>query len=187
MQRYGPPPSYSNLKIPGLNAPIPAACSFGYQAGGWGKPPVDENGLPLYGDVFGEVGDDMNSDDEVDKETKWGVLEPDVEESSEEESDEEDEEGNGDDDKVDKETKWGVLEPDVEELSEEESDEEDEEGNGEWVDVCVCGGGGDVFGKIGDGMNSDDKVDKETKWGVLEPDVEESSKEESDGETRRAR
>lgn len=28
-------------------------CSFGYHAGGWGKPPVDENGKPLYGDVFG--------------------------------------------------------------------------------------------------------------------------------------
>lgn len=24
MQRYGPPPSYPNLRIPGLNAPIPA-------------------------------------------------------------------------------------------------------------------------------------------------------------------
>ena len=23
MQRYGPPPSYPNLKIPGLNSPIP--------------------------------------------------------------------------------------------------------------------------------------------------------------------
>lgn len=53
MQRYGPPPSYPNLKIPGLNAPIPDGCSFGYHAGGWGKPPVDENGKPLYGDVFG--------------------------------------------------------------------------------------------------------------------------------------
>lgn len=52
-QRYGPPPSYPNLKIPGLNAPIPDACSFGYHAGGWGKPPVDESGKPLYGDVFG--------------------------------------------------------------------------------------------------------------------------------------
>ena len=28
-------------------------CSFGYHAGGWGKPPVDEEGKPLYGDVFG--------------------------------------------------------------------------------------------------------------------------------------
>lgn len=52
-QRYGPPPSYPNLKIPGLNAPIPDGCSFGYHAGGWGKPPVDESGKPLYGDVFG--------------------------------------------------------------------------------------------------------------------------------------
>lgn len=51
--RYGPPPSYPNLKIPGLNAPIPEGCSFGYHAGGWGKPPVDEKGKPLYGDVFG--------------------------------------------------------------------------------------------------------------------------------------
>lgn len=24
MQRYGPPPSYPNLRIPGLNAPIPS-------------------------------------------------------------------------------------------------------------------------------------------------------------------
>ncbi|KAB1199174.1 Splicing factor 3B subunit 2 [Morella rubra] len=53
MQRYGPPPSYPHLKIPGLNAPIPPGASFGYHPGGWGKPPVDEFGRPLYGDVFG--------------------------------------------------------------------------------------------------------------------------------------
>lgn len=67
MQRYGPPPSYPNLKIPGLNCAIPEGCAFGYHgkahfsmfnfvqslAGGWGKPPVDEYGKPLYGDVFG--------------------------------------------------------------------------------------------------------------------------------------
>jgi len=41
-QRYGPPLSYPQLKIPGLNAPIPAGASFGYHPGGWGKPPVDE-------------------------------------------------------------------------------------------------------------------------------------------------
>lgn len=52
MQRYGPPPSYPNLKVPGLNAAIPDGSSFGYHAGGWGKPPVDETGKPLYGDVF---------------------------------------------------------------------------------------------------------------------------------------
>ena len=29
MQRYGPPPSYANLKIPGLSAPIPDGATFG--------------------------------------------------------------------------------------------------------------------------------------------------------------
>ncbi|VEL11040.1 unnamed protein product [Protopolystoma xenopodis] len=56
MQRYGPPPSYPNLKIPGLNASIPDGCAFGYHPGGWGKPPVDELGRPIYGDVFGNGG-----------------------------------------------------------------------------------------------------------------------------------
>lgn len=54
MQRYGPPPSYPSLKIPGLNAPIPDGSDFGYHPGGWGKPPVDHQGQPLYGDVFGQ-------------------------------------------------------------------------------------------------------------------------------------
>ena len=46
------------LQIPGLNAPIPPGTQFGYQAGGWGKPPVDEAGEPLYGDVFGVYGEE---------------------------------------------------------------------------------------------------------------------------------
>ena len=50
MQRYGPPPAYPGLKIPGLNAPIPQGAEYGYHPGGWGKPPVDEFGNPLYGD-----------------------------------------------------------------------------------------------------------------------------------------
>jgi len=50
MQRYGPPPAYPGLKIPGLNAPIPTGAEYGYHPGGWGKPPVDEFGNPLYGD-----------------------------------------------------------------------------------------------------------------------------------------
>jgi len=37
MQRYGPPPSYPNLKIPGLNAPIPDGCSFGYHVSAFFK------------------------------------------------------------------------------------------------------------------------------------------------------
>nr|CAD7446323.1 unnamed protein product [Timema bartmani] len=99
MQRYGPPPSYPNLKIAGLNAPIPEGCSFGYHAGGWGKPPVDENGRPLYGDVFGIQVQDLQSEpeeEEVDT-AIWGELESESEEESEEEEDE-DEEGGGKDD-----------------------------------------------------------------------------------------
>ncbi|NP_001098747.1 splicing factor 3B subunit 2 [Danio rerio] len=94
MQRYGPPPSYPNLKIPGLNAPIPEGCSFGYHAGGWGKPPVDETGKPLYGDVFGTNSIDFQAkaeEEEVDR-TPWGELEPSDEESSEEEEEEESDE-----------------------------------------------------------------------------------------------
>ncbi|XP_055609263.1 splicing factor 3B subunit 2 isoform X2 [Uranotaenia lowii] len=86
-QRYGPPPSYPNLRIPGLNAPIPEGCSFGYHAGGWGKPPVDENGKPLYGDVFGMSASEFDNgigEEEIDR-TQWGELESESEESSEEE------------------------------------------------------------------------------------------------------
>merc|ERR1719507_909160 len=95
MQRYGPPPSYPNLKIPGLNAPIPDGCSFGYHAGGWGKPPVDETGKPLYGDVFGTSDSGYSQQihvEEVDQ-TLWGEMESESEEeeSSEEEEEEEEE------------------------------------------------------------------------------------------------
>ena len=44
---------YGRTQVPGLNAPIPPGAQFGYQPGGWGKPPVDEEGNPLYGNVFG--------------------------------------------------------------------------------------------------------------------------------------
>ncbi|XP_056677074.1 splicing factor 3B subunit 2-like [Monodelphis domestica] len=87
MQRYGPPPSYPNLKILGLNSPIPESCSFGYHAGGWGKPPVDETGKPLYGDVFGTNAVEFQTkteEEEIDP-TLWGELEPSNEKSSEEE------------------------------------------------------------------------------------------------------
>ena len=97
MQRYGPPPSYPNLKIPGLNSPIPEGCSFGYHAGGWGKPPVDNMGKPIYGDVFGTSNKDFEipmAEEEVEK-TLWGELESESEEESEleEESEEEDKTG----------------------------------------------------------------------------------------------
>merc|ERR1712062_53515 len=96
MQRYGPPPSYPNLKIPGLNAPIPDGCSFGYHAGGWGKPPVDELGKPLYGDVFGTADASTyhaTPTEEIDH-SLWGEMDSESEEeSSEEEEEDEDEEG----------------------------------------------------------------------------------------------
>ena len=49
-------------QVPGLNAPIPPGAQFGYQPGGWGKPPVNEDGIPLYGDVFAEHQFDEDDD-----------------------------------------------------------------------------------------------------------------------------
>ena len=60
--------------------------SFGYHAGGWGKPPVDEHGRPLYGDVFGVQQTDASlvDDEQVDS-NLWGELESESEESEESE------------------------------------------------------------------------------------------------------
>lgn len=50
MQRYGPPPSWPGVPIAGLNAPLPSSeCQYGFHPGGWGKPPIDAYGRPLYG------------------------------------------------------------------------------------------------------------------------------------------
>ncbi|CAI5450926.1 unnamed protein product [Caenorhabditis angaria] len=93
MQRYGPPPSYPNIKIPGLNAPIPEGCAFGYHAGGWGKPPVDEYGQPIHGDVFGLQAPAFEPEDESQIERRyWGEI------GSDESSDEESENEEDDDD-----------------------------------------------------------------------------------------
>merc|ERR550514_490934 len=78
MQRYGPPPSYQGLKIPGLNSPIPAGCRYGYGPYEWGKPPVDQNGHPLYGSVFSttETLDNViKAEENVDKTFEWGRIE----------------------------------------------------------------------------------------------------------------
>ncbi|EAY11607.1 PSP family protein [Trichomonas vaginalis G3] len=48
MQRFGPPPSYPNLKIPGLNAPLPKGCRYGSGTNGWGQVPI-QDGKPLFG------------------------------------------------------------------------------------------------------------------------------------------
>lgn len=103
MQRYGPPPSYPNLRIPGLNAALPdvlffyifflfffQGAYFGYHVGGWGKPPVDETGRPLYGDVFNNDTSYLHHhyyDFNIDK-SLWGEVES---EESQDESDDHEE------------------------------------------------------------------------------------------------
>lgn len=91
-QRYGPPPSYPNLKIPGLNAPIPVAqgAQFGYHAGGWGKPPVDEYGQPIYGDVFA-LNSGIDQGEEVVDRSHWGEMERENEMRDEEADDDDSE------------------------------------------------------------------------------------------------
>lgn len=86
MQRYGPPPSYPGLKIPGLNAPLPTPeCQYGYHPGGWGKPPIDAYGRPLYGgNPFDPPGSNKESEDDVNGmvtsdgktilKSSWGAL-----------------------------------------------------------------------------------------------------------------
>eukprot|EP01034_Spumella_vulgaris_P029446 gene29446-36504_t len=102
MQRYGLPPSYPNIKVPGLNAMLPPGCSFGFQPGGWGKPPTDEYGNPLYGDVFGvHANDEVVYEENFDKAERWGTMEPEVEEEYVDEEEEENEEGEGDEDPTD--------------------------------------------------------------------------------------
>ncbi|RMZ82789.1 hypothetical protein DV738_g1627, partial [Chaetothyriales sp. CBS 135597] len=63
MQRYGPPPSYPALKVPGVNAPPPPGASWGFGPGQWGKPPVDEaTNRPLFGgDIFGVLQQQQNT------------------------------------------------------------------------------------------------------------------------------
>lgn len=91
MQRYGPPPSYPSLKIPGLTAPLPPGAVYGYQLGGWGKPPVDELGRPLYGDVFGILNSANDAaTDKVDVNYRFGAITVVEDEEEDEEYNEED-------------------------------------------------------------------------------------------------
>ncbi|GAD99463.1 PSP family protein [Paecilomyces variotii No. 5] len=97
-QRFGPPPSYPALKIPGLNAPPPPGGMWGYHPGGYGKPPVDEHNRPLYGgDIFGVLQTQQNvqQGEPVEKDL-WGELQPQEEEEEEEEESEEEEEDEND-------------------------------------------------------------------------------------------
>jgi splicing factor 3B subunit 2 len=113
-QRFGPPPSYPGLKIPGLNAPPPTGASWGFHPGGYGKPPVDEyTNRPLFGgDIFGV----SNADDEeaptgapVEK-ALWGELQEREEEEEEDEEDDEDEDEEDGDEAMEEEDVSGGLE-----------------------------------------------------------------------------
>ncbi|KAF4670388.1 Splicing factor 3B subunit 2 [Perkinsus chesapeaki] len=91
MQRYGPPPSYPGLRVPGLNAPIPAGGDWGYHPGGWGRPPVDEFGNPLYGNwnietdrIRGEVETNTGNDE---KDFLWGEFLSEASDAGSDESD----------------------------------------------------------------------------------------------------
>ncbi|KAJ6825186.1 splicing factor 3B subunit 2 [Iris pallida] len=130
MQRYGPPPSYPHLKIPGLNAPIPSGASFGYHPGGWGKPPVDEFGRPLYGDVFGVQQKDQPDYEEepVDRSKHWGDLEKEeveVEEEEEEQMEEEEREAGMQSVDSLSSTPTGVETPDVIDLRKQQRKEQE--------------------------------------------------------------
>lgn len=124
-QRYGPPPSYPGLKIPGLNSPLPNdECVYGYHPGGWGKPPVDPYGRPLYGgNPFDPPGsatkDDLDaklvtSHGKTLGKTAWGAL-PEAgygqdEESEEESSDDEMEESDSEEEDAEMEEKGDGVE-----------------------------------------------------------------------------
>jgi splicing factor 3B subunit 2 len=116
MQRYGPPPSYPNLRIPGLNAPLPdASCQYGYHPNGWGKPPIDIYGRPLYGgnpfdppgssastgtNTIGDpaVGDLVTSDGKtIAKGSFWGELPTGVVQAAVDESSDDDDDDDEDD------------------------------------------------------------------------------------------
>ncbi|KAH8740254.1 Cus1p U2 snRNP protein [Cryptosporidium ryanae] len=66
MQKYGPPPSYPYLRVPGVNSQIPDGCQFGFKPGDWGKPPIDDEGKPIWGllppidDEINEIGSRIN-------------------------------------------------------------------------------------------------------------------------------
>jgi splicing factor 3B subunit 2 len=99
-QRYGPPPSYPSLKVPGVNAPPPPGASWGFAPGQWGKPPVDEaTNRPLYGgDIFGVLQQQQNTQqgEPIEKEL-WGELQAQEESEAESEDEEEEEEADSDD------------------------------------------------------------------------------------------
>ncbi|OJJ33109.1 hypothetical protein ASPWEDRAFT_61270 [Aspergillus wentii DTO 134E9] len=113
-QRYGPPPSYPALKIPGLNAPPPPGAMWGYHPGGYGKPPVDEHNRPLYGgDIFGILQPQQNvQQGEPVERDLWGELQaPEDSDEDSEEDDEDEEEIDEQDEEAGTQTPSGLETP----------------------------------------------------------------------------
>jgi splicing factor 3B subunit 2 len=85
MQRFGPPPAYPFLKIPGVNAPPPEGASFGFHPGGWGKPQVDEMGRTVFAEVYASNQHEVMQPIER---KRWGEIEIEEFEESEQDDDE---------------------------------------------------------------------------------------------------
>jgi splicing factor 3B subunit 2 len=151
MQRYGPPPSYPNLKIPGLNAPLPVGSSYGYHLNGWGKPPVDNFGRPLFGgnpfdppgnsgvsstanwDFDAASGAIVTSDGKTVAKKEWGALPMGIE--ADEEDEESSEEESSDEESSDDE----MMESEEEEGEEKESSTEADKMDGAGPDTDGMG------------------------------------------------
>ena len=84
MQRYGPPPAYPFLRVPGVNGPLPAGQRWGLSEGEWGKPPVDDAGRPLWGgELFGEA--KHSSRERKLHQPHWGHVQTNLDDGDEEE------------------------------------------------------------------------------------------------------
>lgn len=101
MQRFGAPPAYSHLRIPGLNAPLPKGAQWGFHAGGWGRPPPDASSL-IFGDEPTRREDPAITSllNPVIK-NLWGELEP--------EEDDDDSEKDSDDSDLESEPETGHM------------------------------------------------------------------------------
>jgi splicing factor 3B subunit 2 len=83
-----------------VNTPIPPGARYGFNEGEWGKPPVDEYGRPLYGDVYGtEI---KPYDEQVVDKGLWGKVE---EESAEADEDAEEQQQGGEEEEEYREEK----------------------------------------------------------------------------------
>jgi splicing factor 3B subunit 2 len=105
-QIHGPPPSYPNLQIPGVNAPIPPGASWGFSPGQWGKPPLEEGtnrpkfgGDPLGQGIVHETTASATHAGAYEERKIWGQLRKEGDSDDEEEEEEEDE----DEDEADEE------------------------------------------------------------------------------------